>query len=202
MALADFFFGVAAFLGAAFLGAAFFAAGFAVVFVTRPDLVLPRTAGFSTTAGAAAAGVLRGLLAFAFGLAAGFLGAALVGAAFLGAAGLAAGGAAFFGAAFYMPSLRYWNHRTIVSTYLCGGLSSFWFLLRELHGSRWTLGLCEVAALDASLERPVELRVEDVAGGSSDLVVGLNIFLDGLTAAEKGVSNRRQRELQASFCMT
>lgn len=43
-----------AFLGVAFfLGAAFFAAGvFGVVLVTRPDLVLPRTAGLSTIAGA------------------------------------------------------------------------------------------------------------------------------------------------------
>jgi hypothetical protein len=41
------FFGVAFFLGAAFLGAVF-----GVVLVTRPDLVLLRTAGFSTTAGA------------------------------------------------------------------------------------------------------------------------------------------------------
>jgi len=49
--------------GAAFLGVAFFAAGFLgaaflagvvllVVLVTRPDLVLPKTAGLSTTAGA------------------------------------------------------------------------------------------------------------------------------------------------------
>jgi hypothetical protein len=41
------FFGVAFFLGAAFLGAVF-----DVVLVTRPDLVLLKTAGFSTTAGA------------------------------------------------------------------------------------------------------------------------------------------------------
>lgn len=41
------FFGVAFFLGAAFLGAVF-----GVVLVTRPDLVLLRTAGFSATAGA------------------------------------------------------------------------------------------------------------------------------------------------------
>ena len=49
--------------GAAFLGVAFFTVGFLgaaffagvvllVVLVTRPDLVLPKTAGFSTTAGA------------------------------------------------------------------------------------------------------------------------------------------------------
>ena len=44
------FFGVAFFLGAAAF--AFLGAVFDVVLVTRPDLVLPRTAGFSTTAGA------------------------------------------------------------------------------------------------------------------------------------------------------
>lgn len=46
------FFGVAFFLGVA-LDPAFLGAGvFEVVLVTRPDLVLLRTAGFSTTAGA------------------------------------------------------------------------------------------------------------------------------------------------------
>lgn len=55
-----------------FLGAAFFAAGLAVVFVTRPDLVLVSTLGASTTAGAAVE-VLRGLAVFALGLAAAFL---------------------------------------------------------------------------------------------------------------------------------
>jgi hypothetical protein len=45
------FFGVAFFLGVAAL--AFFVAGvLGVVLVTRPDLVLPRTAGLSTTAAA------------------------------------------------------------------------------------------------------------------------------------------------------
>lgn len=50
-AFAAAFFGVAFFV-TVFFGAAFFAAGFAVVFVTRPDLVLLSTVGFSTTAGA------------------------------------------------------------------------------------------------------------------------------------------------------
>jgi hypothetical protein len=50
------FFGVFSFLGAAFFGAAFLAAaGLAAVFATRPDLVLVKTVGLSTTAGAAAA---------------------------------------------------------------------------------------------------------------------------------------------------
>jgi hypothetical protein len=46
------FLGVVAFFAAGFFGAAFFAgaAVLLVVFVTRPDLVLPRTAGLSTTA--------------------------------------------------------------------------------------------------------------------------------------------------------
>ncbi len=46
------FFGAFSFLGAAFLGAAFLVTAGLAVFVTRPDLVLVRTAGFSTTAGA------------------------------------------------------------------------------------------------------------------------------------------------------
>jgi hypothetical protein len=45
--------GVVAFFAAGFFGVAFLAgAVFVVVLVTRPDLVLPRTAGLSTTAGA------------------------------------------------------------------------------------------------------------------------------------------------------
>jgi hypothetical protein len=79
----------AAFLGAAaFFGAVFAADSGALVLVTRPDFVLPRTrvTSFSTAgagaAAAAAAADLRGLLAFALGLAAA--------AVFLVAAGLAA----------------------------------------------------------------------------------------------------------------
>jgi hypothetical protein len=85
------FLGVAFFLGvvAFFAAAVFFAAGSffvalgaaagALVLVTRPDLVFPRTRDTSSsTAGAAVGAVLRGLLALALGLAAG---AALVVAA-------------------------------------------------------------------------------------------------------------------------
>ena len=48
------FLGVAFFADAAFLGVAALLglAGVALFLVTRPDLVLPRTAGLSTTAGA------------------------------------------------------------------------------------------------------------------------------------------------------
>lgn len=96
----------AAFFGAALLGAAFFTGGAglgAVVFATRPDLVLVRTVGLSITAGA---WVCAGLDAdrtqtgcaesLTFFGAAAFLGAAFLGAAaaFLGAASF------FFGAAF------------------------------------------------------------------------------------------------------
>ena len=80
-----FFFGVVAFFGAAafFAAGAFFvaalgAAAGALLLVTRPDLVLPRTrdtssstAGLEAAGLAAAAAVLRGLLALALGLAAG-----------------------------------------------------------------------------------------------------------------------------------
>lgn len=82
----DAFFAAAAFLGAAAFFVAFGAAG-ALVFVTRPDFVLPRTRETSSSTAGAAAAVLRGLDALAFGLAgAAFLGAVLVAAAFLGAA--------------------------------------------------------------------------------------------------------------------
>ena len=97
-----FFFGVVAFFAAAvfFAAGAFFAAlvaaAGALVLVTRPDLVLPRTRDTSSsTAGAAVGAVLRGLLALALGLAAGAaLVAAAVAVAFLGRP------AAFLGAAF------------------------------------------------------------------------------------------------------
>lgn len=54
---ASVFLGVADFFGVAFLAAAFLTGAFFVVagvfdFVTRPDLVLPRILGSSTTAGA------------------------------------------------------------------------------------------------------------------------------------------------------
>lgn len=86
-----------AFFPVAFFAAAFFvgAAGLAVVLVTRPDLVLPRTFSTGTMAGAAV-GALRLVAVLAFGLDA---------AAFLGAAAFFAAGAAlvlvvvvFFGA--------------------------------------------------------------------------------------------------------
>jgi hypothetical protein len=93
-----FFFGVVALLAAA----VFFAAGTffvalaatagAVVLVTRPDLVFPRTRDTSSsTAGAGA--VLRGLLALALGLAAGLVAAVVV--LFLGRP------TAFFSTAFF-----------------------------------------------------------------------------------------------------
>lgn len=107
------FFGAAAFLAGAFFFAAVFlveAAG-AVLLVTRPDLVLPKTTGaLVSTAGACkcersvqgnlkvgrrtAVGVFRALDTFAlvFGLAAAFFGAALVAVAFF-AAGFLAGAA-------------------------------------------------------------------------------------------------------------
>ena len=125
-----------------FLGAAFFAAGLAVVFVTRPDLVLVSTLGASTTAGAAV-DVLRGLAVFALGLAAAFLvvvaffaGLAAV-VAFLAvvflvaAAGLAAAG-------FYRGiSIDSVNDRVIKKgrAYLGSGFGSS-LLLSELYGAR------------------------------------------------------------------
>ena len=93
-------FGVVFLVAAAFLAGAFFVAALegaaALVLVTRPDLVLLRTAKSSLGRAGAAAGAaaLRGLLALALGFAAGFavvvfLVAALVVAAFLVAGALA-----------------------------------------------------------------------------------------------------------------
>jgi hypothetical protein len=85
------FFGAAFFAAAVFFGAAFLvalgAAG-AVVLVTRPDLVLPRTRVTSASTAATGVAVLRGLLALALGFAAAavFFGAALAVVVFLGAA--------------------------------------------------------------------------------------------------------------------
>jgi hypothetical protein len=84
-----FFAAAAVFFGAAFLDA--LGAAGAVVLVTRPDLVLPRTRDTSASTAAAGAAVLRGLLALALGFAAAaaaavFFGAALAVVVFLGAA--------------------------------------------------------------------------------------------------------------------
>lgn len=113
---------VAVFLGAAaFLGAAFFAAGLAaggaLVLVTRPDLVLPRTRETSlSTAGAAV--VFRGLLALALGFAAAFLGAAF---AFVSALGFAA---VFFVAGALVTGLVFFS--TLGSAFFAAaGLGSF-----------------------------------------------------------------------------
>ena len=86
----DFFLGAAFFVAAAFFRAAFFvalgAAG-ALVLVTRPDFVLPRTRVTSSSTAGAGAALLRGLEALALGFAAAaFLGAAFAAVVFLGAA--------------------------------------------------------------------------------------------------------------------
>lgn len=51
-----------------------------------------------------------------------------------------------------------------------------------------TLGLAELSLLNASLDGLVELRVERGLRRDGDLVVGLHVFLDRLTAATKRVS--------------
>lgn len=106
------FLGVFSFLAAAgFLAVAAFLGAALVVFATRPDLVLVRVAGLSTTAGAAAYcclsverfvgpdGGLAWKLTSAFFLGAAFLGAA-VEAAFLGAAFLVVAAPSFLAAGF------------------------------------------------------------------------------------------------------
>lgn len=102
------FFAAAFFLGAAAFFAALGAAG-AVVLVTRPDFVFPRTrdTSFSTAGGAAA---LRGLLALALGLAAGF--AAGFAAAVFFAAGFVAG---FFAAGAFLVAAAFAFYQALVS---------------------------------------------------------------------------------------
>jgi hypothetical protein len=101
-----FFFGVVAFFTAAVFFAGDFlvalgAAAGALVLVTRPDLVLPRTSDISSsTAGAGA--VLRGLLALALGLAVG-LAATATAADFLGRP------TAFLGAAALVVAFAFWK---------------------------------------------------------------------------------------------
>jgi hypothetical protein len=82
-----FFAAAAVFFGAAAFLVAFGAAG-AVVLVTRPDFVLPRTRDTSASTAAAGVAVLRGLLALALGFAAGaaFLATGFAAVVFLGAA--------------------------------------------------------------------------------------------------------------------
>lgn len=48
--------------------------------------------------------------------------------------------------------------------------------------TRLTLGLAELSLLNTSLDGLVELRVESGLRHDGDLVVVLDIFLDGLTA--------------------
>lgn len=105
-AAGSFFSSVAFFLGAAvfFAALAFGSAAGALLLVTRPDLVLPRTRDTSSSTAGLAAAVLRGLLALALGLAAAAAAAlVVVAAAFFGRAV-----AAFFlGAALVVVSVSY-----------------------------------------------------------------------------------------------
>ena len=91
-------FGVAFLVAAAFLAGAFFPAALgaaALVFVTRPDLVLLKTAKSSLGSAGAGTAALRGLLALAFGFAAGFAAAVFFVVALVAVAFLAAGALAF-----------------------------------------------------------------------------------------------------------
>jgi hypothetical protein len=88
------------------------------------------------------------------------------------------------------------------ATYLGGSglllsrLSSL--LLGQLDGTRGTLGLGEVTLLNAGLQGLVEQRVELSLGCGGDLVVGLDVFLDGLTASENvSMTQSKQRRGEA-----
>lgn len=94
-------FGVVFLVAAAFLAGAFFVAALAgaaaLVLVTRPDLVLLRTAKSSLGRAGAEVGAaaLRGLLALALGFAAGFAAAVFLVVAFVVVVFLVAGAFAF-----------------------------------------------------------------------------------------------------------
>lgn len=63
-------------------------------------------------------------------------------------------------------------------------LSRLGLLLGELHGPGGTLRLKEVALLDTGLESLVEERIELGLRCGGDRVVGLDVFLDLLTAIQ------------------
>jgi hypothetical protein len=186
----------AAFFGAAaFLGAAFLAAGFCAL-ATRPDLVLVRTvSGFSawkqvsqtipcmlattwaTNLGRGSSGLLgRGSLLRSSGLlssrrllgsgagSGGLLrGGLLRRGGLLGGSGGAGGG-------------------------LLGGSSllGLGLLLGQLGATGGALGLLEDTLLDTVLQGLVEERVEHVVRRDIEVVVGLDILLQGLAATEWG----------------
>lgn len=72
---------------------------------------------------------------------------------------------------------------SLLDTLLLGGrLLRFGLLLSKLGAARRTLGLSKDALLNASLQGLVEERVEHVVRDSAQVVVGLDILLQGLTA--------------------
>lgn len=199
------FLGVDFFVAAAFLGAAAFLAGAvgsagALVLVTRPDFVFPRTRDtVSSTAGAGA--VLRGLLALALGLAAAT-------AAFLGAAVFFSAGFLVVAAFAFCVSVSKGRRLAVVDTYggssllRCSGLLlSFWLgllrgagssrlglLLGQLHRPRCALGSCEVTFLLARSDGAVDVVPELSVAKVANLVVCLNVLLDSLTTTDMKIS--------------
>ena len=193
MADSVFFLGATAFLGAAaFFGAAFLAAGFAVVLVTRPDLVCPSTVGFSLTAGALeklmsheiceslmmASTHRRGFLSLRLG------GSFRLGSSFLGSDSccLLRGGS-FLGCG----CLGYGRLLRCSRLLRSSRLRRLGLRFGELHGSGGALGLCKFTCLDAGLESAVEQRIKGRGRGNVEGVVGEDIFLDCLTAASLAI---------------
>jgi hypothetical protein len=189
-AAASAFFGVAAFFGGVFLGAAAFfgAAAFladvsALVLVTRPDLVLVRTLGTSTTAGACreknvsnrvskTCSVSRGVRTAVDGLVAFFaLGLAVLALGLAVTAFFAAGvffvvvllAAVFFGAAFLAPVVG-----AVVAPVdgAAFGLASFWIMINDVQGvgriERQTFGLASFLASFTGPDGPVVIRVSQM----------------------------------------
>jgi hypothetical protein len=184
----------AAFLGAAFFGAAaFLVAGFCVL-ATRPDLVLVRTvSGFSAwktrvsllrTTGICATKntyLGRGSLLSRSGL--------LGSGSLLGGSGLllGLGGGSLLGGSGLLGS------RLLGGGLLLGSdslllLLGLGLLLGELGAAGGALGLLKDTLLNTALQGLVEQSIEHVVRDRAQLVVGLDVLLELLTAIGNGKS--------------
>lgn len=154
------FFGVAFFVAVAFFAAVFFGAAFfvafgaagALVLVTRPDLVLPRTRETSSSTAGAGAAVLRGLLALALGFAAAaaFLGAGFAAVVFFGAAFLVVVALAFCIRGQHKYTVDQITQRTVVVAFL-GAAAFFSVVFFSTLGSAFLVVVVAAAGLASFL---------------------------------------------------
>jgi hypothetical protein len=170
-AVAVAFFG-AAFAVAAFAGAAFAGAAFAVeVFLVDVLVAAALTSGERTVAGAF------------FGAAAFFSSFSALGSAFLAA--VPAGFASFL-ASLTVPDAPRTRQYVCYRWQLASRRVDVWehIFAVELLGREHTLGARELALLLARGDGAVDVALEGGVGHVTDLVVGLDILLDGLTAVD------------------